>query len=91
MPAPSTSAPPSSTSRPLPLPGRVPTFGETEETDMAGVRKSKAKKMMQKASTATGRTRKGRNKVEKITRTDSKKGRAKSGQPLNTPPSRGNR
>lgn len=57
---------------------------------MAGVRKAKAKKMMQKASDATGRSRKGRNKVPKISRADSKKGHAKSGQPSNTPPTRGN-
>ncbi len=46
---------------------------------MAGVRASKAKKMQAEASKATGRTRKGRNKVPKITRQDSKKGHAKSG------------
>ncbi len=57
---------------------------------MAGVRKSKAKKLQAEASEASPRTRKGRNKVPKITRQDSKKGRAKSGQPLNTPPTRGN-
>ena len=51
---------------------------------MAGVRKSKAKKMQQKASEATGRTRKGRNKVPIISRADSKKGGSKSGQPQNT-------
>jgi hypothetical protein len=51
---------------------------------MAGVRKSKAKKMQAEASQATGRTRKGRNKVPKITRQDSKKGRAKSGQRIDT-------
>jgi hypothetical protein len=53
---------------------------ETEETYMAGIRKSKAKKLQAEASEATGRTRKGRNKVPKITRTDSKKGGPKSGE-----------
>ena len=57
---------------------------------MAGIRKSKAKKLQAKASEATGRTRKGRNKVPKITRQDSKKGHAKSGQPVSTPPTRSN-
>ncbi|AKJ03279.1 hypothetical protein ATI61_11857 [Archangium gephyra] len=47
---------------------------------MAGIRKSKAKKLQAKASEATGRTRKGRNKVPTITRTDSKKGGPKSGE-----------
>ncbi|HEX8825409.1 MAG TPA: hypothetical protein VF794_36190 [Archangium sp.] len=41
---------------------------------MAGVRKSKAKKMQSEASAATGRTRKGRNKVPVISRQDKKKG-----------------
>jgi hypothetical protein len=41
---------------------------------MAGVRKSKAKKMQAEASEATGRTRKGRNKVPTISRQDNKKG-----------------
>jgi hypothetical protein len=54
---------------------------------MAGVRASKAKKLQAEASKATGRSRKGRNKVPKITRQDSKKGRAKSGERLG---SRGN-
>jgi hypothetical protein len=51
---------------------------------MAGVRKSKAKKMQAEASKATGRSRKGRNKVPTITRTDSKKGHAKSGEQVPT-------
>jgi hypothetical protein len=55
---------------------------------MAGVRKSKAKKMMAEATEATGRSRKGRNKVPKISRSDSKKGHSKSGEPVN---SKGNR
>ena len=63
----------------MPLFDSVPTLGETEENDMAGVRASKAKKMQADASKATGRTRKGRNKVPKITRQDSKKGGPKSG------------
>jgi hypothetical protein len=42
--------------------------------DMSGVRGKKARKMQRKASTATGRTRKGRNKVPKISREDKKKG-----------------
>jgi hypothetical protein len=41
---------------------------------MSGVRKSKAKKMQAAASEATGRTRKGRNKVPTISRQDKKKG-----------------
>ncbi len=41
---------------------------------MSGVRGKKARKMQRKASTATGRTRKGRNKVPKISREDKKKG-----------------
>lgn len=40
--------------------------------------------MQAEASKATGRTRKGRNKVPNITRQDSKKGRAKSGQRSDT-------
>ncbi len=84
MPAPSSCAAPSHRAPPLPVPPSIPTLGETEENDMAGVRKSKAKKMQAEASQATGRTRKGRNKVPKITRQDSKKGRAKSGQPVDT-------
>ena len=47
---------------------------------MAGIRKSKAKKRQAEASEATSRTRKGRNKAPKITRTDSKKGGPKSGE-----------
>jgi hypothetical protein len=41
---------------------------------MAGVRAPKADKMQAEASQATGRSRKGRNKVPKISRTDKKKG-----------------
>lgn len=41
---------------------------------MAGVKKSKAEKMQAEASKATDRTRKGRNKVEKVPRQDKKKG-----------------
>jgi hypothetical protein len=41
---------------------------------MAGVRKSKAEKMQAEASKATDRTRKGRNKVDKLPRQDKKKG-----------------
>ncbi len=40
---------------------------------MAGVRKSKAKKMQAAASEANTRTRKGRNKSPKVSRADSKK------------------
>ena len=40
---------------------------------MAGVRKAKGKKMMEQASQASDRTRKGRNKVEKIPQHDRKK------------------
>lgn len=49
---------------------------------MAGVRGTKAKKMMVEASKATDRSRKGRNKVPKISRADSKKGHHKSGEPV---------
>ncbi len=38
---------------------------------MAAVKKQKAKKMQAEASKATGRTRKGRNKVPTISRADS--------------------
>lgn len=41
---------------------------------MAGVRKSKAKKMQAEASQVSDRSRKGRNKVPKISRQDKKKG-----------------
>jgi hypothetical protein len=41
---------------------------------MAGVRKSKAKKMQAKASEESQRSRKGRNKVPTISRQDKKKG-----------------
>jgi hypothetical protein len=41
---------------------------------MAGVSKSKAKKMQADASDASPRSRKGRNKVPKISRQDKKKG-----------------
>jgi hypothetical protein len=41
---------------------------------MSGVKKSKAKKLQAEASEATGRTRKGRNKVPTISRQDKKKG-----------------
>ena len=40
---------------------------------MAGVRAEKAAKMQEKASEASTRTRKGRNKVEKVPRQDKKK------------------
>lgn len=48
---------------------------------MAGVRGSKADKMQLEASQATGRSRKGRNKVPKISRTDKKKGSTSRGGP----------
>jgi hypothetical protein len=53
--------------------------------DMASVRRSKAKKMQRAASEATGRTRKGRNKVPKISRQDKKKG-AENRNPVYPPP-----
>ena len=48
---------------------------------MAGVKAGKAKRMQAEASKATGRTRKGRNKVPTVSRTDStqKKGGKLSG------------
>ncbi|HEX8438271.1 hypothetical protein [Archangium sp.] len=54
---------------------------------MASVRRSKAKKMQAAASAATGRTRKGRNKVPKISRQDKKKG-AENRDPVYPPPPR---
>jgi hypothetical protein len=41
---------------------------------MAGVRKSKAKKLQAEASEASPRSRKGRNKVAVVSRQDKKKG-----------------
>jgi len=46
---------------------------------MSGVRKSKAKKMQAAASEASQRTRKGRNKVSKVSRQDAKKGSGRRG------------
>jgi hypothetical protein len=56
----------------------------TEVVDMAGVRASKAKKMQAEASQTSDRSRKGRNKVPKVSRQDKKKGsesRGRGGQP----------
>jgi len=49
------------------------THNAQELETMAGVRAEKAAKMQEKASEASTRTRKGRNKVEKLPRQDKKK------------------